>query len=367
MQIQRKIIHCDCDCFYASIEMRDNPSLREQPLAVGGSPNRRGVVATCNYLARSYGIHSAMSASRARQLCPDLIIVRPQMEKYRKASDDIQRIFHRYTRLVEPLSLDEAYLDVSNTTSYDGSASKIAEAIRKEIRESVGITISAGIGPNKFIAKIASDWKKPDGQFTVLPNELQAFVDQLPIKKLHGVGKVTAAKMQNLGLTHCSDIKTMDIEELKRLFGKFGVRLLELSKGIDNREVTTHRVRKSISVETTFERDLVSAEDCLKPLVNLEHKLLERWQPHNSDYRIIKQFVKLKFHDFTLTTAEMMSNSIKSDNFTELVQESFARGQKSVRLLGVGLRVLPIDKSSGKNKNETDQSSNESQLTLPLN
>ena len=347
--------------------MRDNPSLREQPLAVGGSPNRRGVVATCNYLARSYGIHSAMSAVKARQLCPDLIIIRPQMEKYRKASGDIQRIFHRYTHLVEPLSLDEAYLDVSNTTSYDGSASKIAEAIRKEVGETVGITISAGIGPNKFIAKIASDWKKPDGQFTVLPNELQAFVDQLPVKKLHGVGKVTAAKMQDLGLTHCSDIKKMDIEELKRLFGKSGARLLELSKGIDNREVTTHRVRKSISVETTFEKDLVSAEDCLKPLVNLEHKLLERWQPYNSDYRIIKQFVKLKFYDFTLTTAEMMSNSLKSDNFTELVQESFARGQKSVRLLGVGLRVLPIDKSSGKNKNEPYQSSKESQLKLPLN
>ena len=367
MQNQRKIIHCDCDCFYASVEMRDNPSLRDKPIAVGGSPDRRGVVATCNYLARSYGIHSAMSASRARQLCPDLIILRPQMEKYRKASDDIQKIFYRYTHLVEPLSLDEAYLDVSNATLYNGSASKIAETIRKEVRENVGITISAGIGPNKFIAKVASDWKKPDGQFTVLPNELQAFVDQLPVKKLHGVGKVTAARMQSLGLTHCSDIKTMDIEELKRLFGKFGARLLELSRGIDNREVTTHRVRKSISVETTFEKDLVSAEDCLKPLTDLKHKLVQRWLPHSSNYRIVKQFVKLKFHDFTLTTAEMMSNSIKSESFTKLVQESFARGQKPVRLLGIGLRVLPIDKSSPKNENEKAQKSSKSQLTLPLN
>lgn len=366
MQIQRKIIHCDCDCFYASIEMRDNPSLREQPLAVGGSPNRRGVIATCNYIARSYGIHSAMPASKARQLCPDLIIVRPKMEKYRRASDDIKKIFYMYTSLVEPLSLDEAYLDVSNAISYDGSASKIAEAIRNEVRENIGITLSAGIGPNKFIAKIASDWNKPDGQFTVLPNELQAFVDQLPVKKLYGVGKVTAAKMENLGLTLCSDIKEMDVEELRRIFGKFGERLFELSKGIDNREVTTDRIRKSISVETTFEKDLISLEDCLKPISNLEHKLRERWAPHNSNYRVIKQFVKLKFHDFTLTTAEMMSNSMKSHNFNELVQESYARGRKPVRLLGIGIRILPINQRSQENKGAIKHKSKEPQLTLSL-
>ncbi|MDA9130099.1 DNA polymerase IV, partial [Gammaproteobacteria bacterium] len=168
---QRKIIHCDCDCFYASIEMRDNPALRGKPIAVGGSPERRGVVATCNYEAREFGIHSAMASATARRLCPDLIIIRTDMDKYRLASSQIHEIFQRYTDLIEPLSLDEAFLDVSDCDEFRGSATRIAEAIRNEVREVVGITISAGIAPNKFLAKIASDWNKPDGQFAVLPND----------------------------------------------------------------------------------------------------------------------------------------------------------------------------------------------------
>ena len=240
---QRKIIHFDCDCFYASIEMRDNPALRGKPIAVGGSPERRGVVATCNYEAREFGIHSAMASATARRLCPDLIIIRTDMEKYRLASSRIHAIFQRYTDLIEPLSLDEAYLDVSDCDAFRGSAIRIAEAIRNEVRETVGITISAGIAPNKFLAKIASDWNKPDGQFAVLPNEVEDFVAKLAVKKLHGVGKVTAAKMHKLNLKTCKDLQNFGADGLTEHFGSFGERLFQLSKGIDNRPVSTDRIR----------------------------------------------------------------------------------------------------------------------------
>jgi DNA polymerase-4 len=179
----RKIIHCDCDCFYASIEMRDNPELLGKPIAVGGLPTRRGVVATCNYEARKFGIHSAMAAATARKLCPELIIIRPDMDKYREASRQIHEIFERYTAVIEPLSLDEAFLDVSDCDHHQGSATLIAEAIRSDVRETVNITISAGIAPNKFLAKIASDENKPDGQFVITPSQVDTFVQQLPVNK----------------------------------------------------------------------------------------------------------------------------------------------------------------------------------------
>jgi len=266
MDSSRKIIHCDCDCFYASIEMRDNPELANLPIAVGGSPNRRGVVATCNYEARKYGIHSAMASATARKLCPDLIIIRPDMEKYRQASQLIHQVFQRFTELIEPLSLDEAYLDVSECEKYAGSATRIASAIRSEVHESVGITISAGIAPNKFLAKIASDWQKPNGQYVIRPDQVQSFVATLPVKKLHGVGKVTAAKMKRLGLECCEDLRNLGEEELRKHFGSFGDRLHMLSQGIDNREVQTNRVRKSLSVENTYAEDLPSLERCLDAL-----------------------------------------------------------------------------------------------------
>ncbi|RYE89516.1 MAG: DNA polymerase IV, partial [Oxalobacteraceae bacterium] len=191
----RKIIHCDCDCFYASVEMRDDPSLVGHPLAVGGRANQRGVVATCNYEARAYGIHSAMATAQAMKLCPELIVIPPSMEKYRLASRQIMDIYRSYTELVEPLSLDEAYLDVTDSPHCKGSATLIAQEIRQRIVETVGITASAGVAPNKFVAKIASDWHKPDGLCLVRPDEVDGFVAVLPVKKLHGVGKVTTAKL----------------------------------------------------------------------------------------------------------------------------------------------------------------------------
>jgi DNA polymerase-4 len=354
MDISRKIIHCDCDCFYASIETRDNPDLANLPIAVGGSPSRRGVVATCNYEARKFGIHSAMASAMARKLCPDLIIIRPDMEKYRKASELIHQVFQHYTELIEPLSLDEAFLDVSDCSQYFGSATRIAEAIRQDVQSSVGITISAGIAPNKFLAKIASDWKKPNGQFVIRPEQVAAFVATLPVKKLHGVGKVTAAKMKRLGLECCEDLRQLGEEELRAHFGSFGERLYNLSQGIDNRAVQTERIRKSLSVENTYAEDLPSLESCLKALPALETQLLKRMQNLKDSYQIQKQFVKIKFHDFVSTTVEMISSTTDSDNYRALCELGFARGNKPVRLLGMGVRLIPLTEIL-TTENERDQ------------
>ena len=343
---QRKIIHCDCDCFYASIEMRDNPALRGKPIAVGGSPERRGVVATCNYEAREFGIHSAMASATARRLCPDLIIIRTDMDKYRLASSQIHEIFQRYTDLIEPLSLDEAFLDVSDCDEFRGSATRIAEAIRNEVREVVGITISAGIAPNKFLAKIASDWNKPNGQFAVLPNDVDDFVAKLAVKKLHGVGKVTAAKMLRLNLRTCKDLENFGADALTEHFGSFGERLFELSRGIDNRPVSTDRIRKSVSVENTFDTDLPDLNSSLEAMLRLLPKLELRLKRLDNHYSIKKQFVKLKFHDFVTTTVEMLSEDTNPENYRTLCEQGFARGERAVRLIGVGVRVEPLENSA---------------------
>lgn len=338
----RKIIHCDCDCFYASIEMRDNPELVGKPIAVGGLPTRRGVVATCNYDARKFGIHSAMAAATARKLCPELIIIRPDMDKYREASRQIHEIFEHYTTVIEPLSLDEAFLDVSDCDHHQGSATLIAEAIRSEVRDTVKITISAGIAPNKFLAKIASDWNKPDGQFVITPAQVDAFVQRLAVNKLHGVGKVTAARMKRLGINTCHDLRKLDEEELKIKFGSFGERLHQLSRGIDNRAVTTARVRKSVSVENTYAADLPTLTRCLQELPGLKSQLEKRLDKIGDEYQIHKQFVKIKFHDFVQTTVEMVAETTLIDNFNSLCEEGYSRGDRPVRLLGMGVKLLPV-------------------------
>ena len=202
----RKIIHCDCDCFYAAVEMRDDPSLRDLPIAIGGKSDRRGVVATCNYRAREYGVRSAMPTGQALKLCPDLVVVPGTMAKYREAAQQIRQIFYRYTDKVEPLSLDEAYLDVTDCTECQGSATLIAQEIREVIAREVGVTASAGIAPNKFLAKVASDLNKPDGQYVITPPEIDAFVETLKVKRISGVGKVTNEKLRRLGIETCGDL-----------------------------------------------------------------------------------------------------------------------------------------------------------------
>ncbi|QJE00164.1 DNA polymerase IV [Massilia forsythiae] len=335
----RKIIHCDCDCFYASVEMRDDPSLCGRPLAVGGSSDRRGVVATCNYEARRYGIHSAMAMAQAVKLCPDLLVIPTNMEKYRIASHQIMDIYRDYTELVEPLSLDEAYLDVSASPHCKGSATLIAQEIRRRIFETVGITASAGVAPNKFVAKIASDWNKPDGLFLVRPDEVDAFVAALPVKKLFGVGKVTAAKMNRLGAHTCADLRGWSMADLRRHFGSFGERLHDLCRGIDVREVKPSRERKSVSTEETYTPDVPDLPACVALLPELFEHLLGRIKRAGCEKFINKLFVKIKFSDFQQTTVECVGRAPDMETYIRLLETGWLRAGRPVRLLGVGVRL----------------------------
>ncbi|APD11483.1 DNA polymerase IV [Pandoraea vervacti] len=338
----RKIIHCDADCFYASVEMRDDSSLRGIPLAVGGQPDQRGVVATCNYEARAFGVRSAMPSAQAVKLCPDLRIIAPSMHRYQEASRRIMAIYRDYTELVEPLSLDEAYLDVTDSQRCGGSATLIAREIRARIAAEVGLTVSAGVGPNKFIAKIASDWRKPDGLFVVKPGEVDAFVAALPVERLFGVGKVTAEKLRALGVDSCADLRGHSMVDLTERFGVFGQRLYERCRGIDNREVSPDRERKSISVETTYTRDLRTLAECETALARLLRQLAERIgrARRSEPLAIAKVFVKIRFADFSRTTAEAGALGVDPAQCRELLAQAVGRKRRPVRLLGVGVRML---------------------------
>jgi DNA polymerase IV len=343
----RKIIHCDCDCFYASVEMRDDPSLRGRPLAVGGKPEQRGVIATCNYEARRFGIHSAMSSALAMRKCPSLLILPPTMEKYRVASRQIMAIYRDYTADVEPLSLDEAYLDVTHATRCKGSATLMAAEIRERVRESVGVTVSAGVAPNKFVAKIASDWKKPDGLFVVRPHEVDAFVAALPVRKIFGVGKVTAAKLEKLGIETCADLREWPLVDLLNRFGAFGRRLYDLSRGIDHRAVHADQERKSISVETTYVTDLRTFDACATEIQRLATQLDARIERAAAASSIRKLYVKIRFADFQRTTVECIADATHVPTFIALLEKGFARRNQPVRLLGVGVRLEEDDAGEG--------------------
>lgn len=338
--VSRKIIHCDADCFFAAIEMRDDPSLRGRPVAVGGASDRRGVIATCNYEARLFGVRSAMPTATAMRLCPDLILIPGNMTKYRQAAMQIREIFYDYSDLVEPLSLDEAYIDVTDSELCLGSATLMAEDIRQRVRDEVGITVSAGVAPNKFLAKIASDWNKPDGLFVVTPAQVEAFTRQLPVNRLFGVGAVTAHKLQNMGVTTCDDLRDIGLLELSRHFGRFGARLHQLSYGVDHREVKVSRQRKSLSVEHTYAEDLANIERCLGQLPELYGKLSQRLGALEPAYQVAKQFVKVKFNNFQSTTMECMhSGTPRMTVYKDLCRQACERGDGlPVRLLGLGVR-----------------------------
>lgn len=340
----RKIIHIDCDCFYASIEMRDDPSLLGKAIAVGGAPDKRGVVATCNYEARAYGVHSAMSSQHAQKLCPDLIFIKPRMDVYRSVSQQIHDILHTYTQIVEPLSLDEAYLDVTHCQRYNNSATHIAQAIQKDIYQQLHITTSAGVAPNKFLAKIASDWRKPNGLFVIPPQQVENFILQLPIDKLHGVGQVTTKKLKLAGIHTCYDLKQWSRTHLLREFGSFGEKLWHLAQGIDERPVQSNR-RQSISVERTYQEDLPSIHSCLARLPLLMDELHNRIGQLDHYYRMGKPFVKIKFHDFTQTTLEQQT-TITLESYQRLISCAFERGNKPVRLLGIGIRLIDLKNMS---------------------
>lgn len=262
----RKIIHVDMDCFFAAVEMRDNPALRDIPIAIGGSRVQRGVISTANYPARKYGVRSAMPTAMALKLCPHLTLLPGRFDAYKEASSHIQEIFSRYTSLIEPLSLDEAYLDVTHSVHCHGSATLMAQEIRQTIFNELNLTASAGVAPVKFLAKIASDLNKPNGQYVITPEEVPAFLKTLPLSKIPGVGKVSAAKLESMGLRTCEDVQRSDLALLLKRFGKFGRVLWERSQGIDDRDVNNERLRKSVGVERTLSKISMTGPS-VKPLL----------------------------------------------------------------------------------------------------
>lgn len=342
----RKIIHVDMDCFYAAVEMRDNPELQNIPIAIGGSSDRRGVISTCNYPARAFGVRSAMATAHAMRLCPELKLLKGRMDVYVAVSKQIRAIFQRYTDIIEPLSLDEAYLDVTDCTLHNGSATLIAEDIRRAIRTEIGITASAGVAPLKFVAKIASDENKPDGLCVIPPDKIDEFVKQLPLGKIPGVGKVTIEKLHRLGLYTCQDIRAYPLDRLVKAFGKFGPVLWKRSHGIDERDLTTERQRKSVGVERTLSEDIHSLTECLEIVDTLYESLVKRLSSKTGlESRIASQGVKLKFSDFQQTTVEHKTQRLERDYFKELIHEAYARSNdRGIRL--VGLHVgLPTNHS----------------------
>ncbi|WP_082768764.1 DNA polymerase IV [Paraglaciecola hydrolytica] len=338
----RKIIHIDMDCFYAAVEMRDNPALREVPLAIGGSSDRRGVISTCNYIARQFGVRSAMATAHAFKLCPNLVLAPGRMEVYSDISKQIREIFARYTDKIEPLSLDEAYLDVSDSELFAGSATLIAQDIRKAIFAETGLTASAGVAPCKFVAKIASDENKPDGICVITPDKLDAFVLKQPLRKIPGVGKVTCEKLNTMGLHTCADVRQFPFDELIKRFGKFGAVIWARSHGEDERELQTDRLRKSVGVERTMAQDISSKTECQQMVEALFPMLKKRLLKASPDLHIQSQGIKLKFSDFQQTTVEHRCKVLTKSYFAELLKQALERQQnRGIRLVGLHVGLMP--------------------------
>lgn len=334
----RKVIHIDMDAFYASVEQRDQPDLKGKPVIVGGDPGRRGVVAACSYEARRFGIHSAMPASRAKRLCPDAIFLRPRMARYRDISAQIQAIFHRYTELIEPLSLDEAYLDVSETDQHHGSATLIAHAIKQAIREETQLIASAGISYNKFLAKIASDMDKPDGLFVIKPEEGAGFIAELPIGKFYGVGPATEARMQSLGIQTGADLRKWSKADLLNQFGKVGTHYYQIARGIDHRAVNPTRVRKSLGSEHTFDQDLIERHLILNALEQTAEKVSGMLKEKSLLARTVT--IKVKYSNFEqITRSHTLDQPTQSHeqfkNALPFLLRETEVGDRAVRLLGV--------------------------------
>jgi len=323
------------DAFYASIEERDHPHLKGKPLAVGGSGNR-GVLTTANYEARKYGCKSAMPAFKARALCPKLIFMPIRFDVYKAESRRIRSIFARFTEHIEPLSLDEAYLDVSHLQS---SGAAIAREIRKQIFEETKLTASAGIAPNKMLAKIASDWKKPDNQFEIKESEIPEFIKQLPVSKLWGVGKKMQKNLSSMNIISCNDLQKIDKFELAKRFGQWGLVLHQLSRGQDERTVSSKSERKSISSEQTFKDNIDDLATLRRHMVPMIKELKKNILTKHSNRRIRALVVKLKFADFKQTTAEQNQKNVEVASYESLLEEAWSRKKdRAIRLLGVGVR-----------------------------
>lgn len=339
--LHRKIIHIDMDAFYASVEQLDNPELRGKPLAVGGS-EVRGVVSAASYEARKFGVRSAMSGIQAKRNCPELIFVPPRFERYKEISKKIREIFHDYTDLVEPLSLDEAYLDVTQNKKGNPSASLIAQEIRQHIFNELGLTASAGISVNKFVAKIASDYNKPNGQKTVNPEEVEAFLENLDIKKFYGIGKVTTDRMYHLGVFTGKDLKAKSKEFLEEHFSKSGLHFYNVVRGIHNSQVKPNRTTKSVAAEHTFNENLTSEIFMIEQLERIASELENRLKRHNISGKTVT--LKIKYSDFTTQTRSKTLSYFVSDKglLLEAAKELLfqERMKESVRLLGISLNNL---------------------------
>ncbi len=338
------ILHVDMDAFYASVEERDNPALKEQPIAVGGSPDGRGVVSTANYIARRFGVHSAMPAITAKRLCPPLVFVRPRMQLYASISSEIREIFHRYTPVVETLSLDEAFLDVDGCERLHGSSVKIGEGIRDAIQDETGLAASVGIASNKFLAKLASDLDKPNGFVQITPARVHEVLDPLPVSRLWGVGKSTRKRLESLGAYSIRDVRMMPESELRQHFGTLGKRLSELASGIDQRRVVPYRDSKSVSHETTFSEDLTDIEAVMGVLLSLTEDVTHRLRQNELQGQTIH--VKIRHADFktvvrSRTLSERTDQTRKIWQAVDELARLYLKGRHvEIRLLGVGVSGL---------------------------
>jgi len=362
MQPTRKIIHIDMDAFYASVEQRDRPELKGKPVIVGGDPQSRGVVAACSYEARKFGVHSAMASSAAYKLCPDAVFIRSRFDAYRAVSSQIREIFCEYTDLVEPLSLDEAFLDVTENHKCISSATLIAQEVKKKIfKRTGGLTASAGVSFNKFIAKVASDINKPDGITVITPDMARDFIDRLPIRKFFGVGKVTEEKMLNLGIKTGADLKKFEKDQLIHLFGKSGFYFYDIAHGNDDRPVEPNRIRKSIGKETTLSEDIDDTDQMLEILENIAERLENSLIKREAKGRTIT--LKIKYFDFqsvtrSITLDEPADTASVIMKYIKPLLSKTEAGEKKIRLLGISI------------SNFDDQESNIGickQLLLPFN
>ena len=353
METQRKIIHVDMDAFYASVEQRDNPNLKGRPVIVGGSPQSRGVVAACSYEARKYGIHSAMASARAYTLCPKAVFIRPRFYVYKLVSARIREIFYEYTDMVEPLSLDEAFLDVTLNKKEISSATTIAKEILDKIyNKTGGLTASAGVSFNKFLAKVASDINKPNGLAVITPKKADAFIDKLPIRKFFGVGRVTEKKMIKLGIRTGADLKCFKKEKLLHLFGKSGSYFYNIAHCKDNRPVVTHWIRKSIGKEVTLKEDIEDTKIILSILDQLAHQVEETMQKNQRKGLTIT--LKVKYFDFKCITRSMtiptaVSKADEIMTYISNLLEKTDAGARRVRLLGISVsNFLDEEQHQGK-------------------
>jgi len=343
MSENRRILHCDMDSFFAAVHMRDEPQLRDVPLVIGGDPDGRGVVSTANYPARRYGIHSAMPAAHARRLCPHAVFLRPDIERYRHESHRIMAIFRRFTDRVEPASLDEAYLEVTNSLGPYASATALAEAIRARVREETALTVSIGVSSSRLVAKIASDWRKPDGLTVIPPHRVLEFLAPLPVRRLHGVGPATERALAGLGIETIADLRARDEEDLVEVVGELGRTLHAFARGIDPRPVGTAHRRKSIGVEDTFASDISDLAAMDQRLQAMADQVFARLQGYGLSARTIT--VKARFTDFrTLTRSQTLARPLAdADELTAWASQLLRRteaGNRPVRLLGVAVSGL---------------------------